>query len=475
MDIQQLLTPKMETVPEIRILINIGCLMDIPTGTYMTGKHGESILNGGLGSMVSVVGIGNSFKSTILHYMMLSAADKILATGATSMLTYDTELNIHLSRLEAFTKGFERLKDIEVMGTIWSVTDKSIYSGNEWYEKLKEFLRNKTKARASLLRNTPFIEKSGNQVKMMIPTFTEVDSFSEFDTDAANKMQDENELGDSGANTLHLRLNLAKTSFLNEVNKFLNLGANYLLTTAQVGKETVIATGPGPQPNNKKLQHLKNGDKIKGVPDKYYFLNSSLYQVINASPLVNQGTKGPEYPSNPDDNRAYDTDLNVAVLKQLRSKSGISGNTVEIIISQRDGVLPSLTEFHFIKSMERFGLEGSLQNYVLDIYPEVKLSRTTIRSKIDNDPKLRRALNITAELCQMHTYMRAHYHYLCTPKVLYDDLMKLGYDWDILLNTRGWWTLENETYKVHFLSTLDLLKMRKGEYKPYWLKRLENG
>lgn len=470
MNLQQLLTPKMETVPDIRPLINIGCLLDIPTGAYLTGVNGESILNGGLGSMMSVVGIGNSFKSTILHYMMLSAADKILATNETSMSTYDTELNIHISRLETFTKGFDRLKDKEVMGGLWTVTDKSIYSGNEWYEKLKEFLKAKAEAKKQLLRTTPFIDRAGIPVTMMIPTFTEVDSFSEFDTDSANKMQDENELGESGANTLHLRLNLAKTSFLNEINKYLNTGTHYLLTTAQLGKETVIATGPGPQPINKKLQFLKNGDKIKGVPDKYYFLNSALYQVVNASPLINQGTKGPEYPKNPDENRAYDTDLNVAVLRQLRSKSGISGNTVEIIVSQHDGVLPSLTEFHYIKSMERFGINGSLQHYSLDLLPDVKLSRTTVRAKIDSDPLLRRALNITAELCQMHVYMRKHSEFLCTPKELYDDLIKLGYDWNVLLNTRGWWTLDNDKFEVPFLSTLDLLKMRKGVYKPYWLK-----
>jgi hypothetical protein len=38
-----------------------------------------------------------------------------------------------------------------------------------------------------------------------------------------------------------------------------------------------------------------------------------------------------------------------------------------------------------------------------------------------------------------------------------------------LLNTRGWWTLDNDKQEVPFLSTLDLLRMRKGLYHPYWL------
>jgi len=57
-----------------KVLINIGSLMDIPTGSYVTGAKGESILNGGLGMITGVIGAGNNFKSTIMHYMMLTAA-----------------------------------------------------------------------------------------------------------------------------------------------------------------------------------------------------------------------------------------------------------------------------------------------------------------------------------------------------------------------------------------------------------------
>jgi hypothetical protein len=157
-------------------------------------------------------------------------------------------------------------------------------------------------------------------------------------------------------------------------------------------------------------------------------------------------------------------------LKQLRSKSGPSGNTIEIIVSQTEGVLPGLTEFNYIKDSGRFGLNGSLQNYALDIYPECKLSRTTVRGKLDKDSKLRRAMNITSELCQIQEYFKAQSEYFCTPAELYKDLKELGYDWDMILSqTRGWWTVNNEIHPLKFLSAMDLLRMRKGEYKPYWL------
>lgn len=47
---------KFKKAPKLRPLLNIGCLFDIPTGTYLKGKHGESILNGGL-SYITGIGV----------------------------------------------------------------------------------------------------------------------------------------------------------------------------------------------------------------------------------------------------------------------------------------------------------------------------------------------------------------------------------------------------------------------------------
>ena len=59
---------------------------------------------------------------------------------------------------------------------------------------------------------------------------------------------------------------------------------------------------------------------------------------------------------------------------------------------------------------------------------------------------------------------------LCTPKELYEGIKEKGYDWDMILeNTRGWWTFNNDNTVEKFLSTKDLLEMRLGLYKPYWL------
>ena len=467
-----LLRPSFETAPNVKILINIGALLDVPTGYYITGIYGESILNGGLGLLTGVVGTGNLFKSTVLNYMMLSAMDKIYYATPTSASTYDTEVNVHETALKRFTKNFERFKDLDLFEIgAWNISDKTIYYANQWYEVLKKFLKIKLDNTSKLLKETPFPTRDGKELlKIRIPTFSAIDSFSEFETEDVAKIQNDNELGESGGNTIHMRQGLAKTRFLMELPATTMAMEHFVLLTAHVGKDITMASGPIPQAPVRKLAHLKNGDKIKGVTDKFFFLMSNCWQAINATPMIKQDTKTTEYPKNPDDNRTGDLDLNMVTLRQLRAKAGPSGTMVELIVSQKEGVLPSLTEFHYIKGMDRFGISGTLQHYNLDLLPDVKISRTTVRGKIDENPQLRRALNITSELCQLHQYQR-HTDVLCKPLELYNDLKAMGYDWDVLLNTRGWWTLNNDKQSIPFLSTLDLLNMRAGKYTPYWLSK----
>lgn len=471
-----------QPAPDVKILINIGAGLDIPTGVFLRGKYGESLLNGGLGMLTGVTAIGNAFKSTIMHYMMLSAANKIHQAMPTSMQTYDTEVNIHESHLEQLASGFEAFKDQNIFADqTWLVTDKTVYYANTWFVALKEYLKEK-KAKKSALVDSPFLTRDKSKLmRILLPTFGEIDSFSEIETEDVAEIQNKHELGDSGGNTIHMRQGLSKLRMLMELPILTGGTYHYMLMTAQLGKEMQIASGPMPQAPVKKLHTLKNGDKLKGVTDKFTFLMSNCWQAYSVNPLLNQGTKGPEYPENPDDNRPLDMDLMLVSLRQLRGKSGTSGISLDVVVSQTYGVLPELTEFHYIKDNNRFGISGTLQHYSLDLLPEVKLQRTTVRSKIATEPKLRRALNITSEICQMFQYWRhLDNGELCSPKELYDDLKAQGYDWDMLLNTRGWWTVNNDQHPVPFLSSMDLLNMRstvpaERRYFPYWMTEDKKG
>jgi len=465
-----------------KLLINIGAMMDVPTGALITGARGETIINGGLGAITGVVGAGNNYKSTMLHYMMLSAANRMAASGDTAMHTYDTEVNISLEGLERLGSRHKYLGDdlIFAEDPIWSTTDKSQYSADEWFTILKEQMVEKEKNKKNIRTFTAFKDPyTGGPLQDFAPSFVEIDSFSEFEAGTTMDLMDKSKQDDSSTNMLFMKQGLYKTKVLTELPRITSTSATYMLLTAQIGDEFDMRTGPAAytQPT-KKLQYLKSGDKVKGVSSKFFFLLSNGWFANNASVLKNQGTKLPEYPRTPTDTNP--TELNIVKLTQLRSKSGPSGYIIDVIISQTEGVLAELTEFHHIKSQNRYGISGTNTSYSLDLRPDVKVGRTTIRRKIDSDPLLCRAINITSEMLQLetfHTHLRED-DLMCTPIELFNDLKEMGYDWDILLNTRGWWTIDQYNTETPFLSTVDLLKMRKGLYFPYFLnedKTLKQG
>lgn len=464
--------PAFTEVDPYKLQINIGCLMDIPSCTFVRGQKGENLTNGGLSIFTAVAGKGNTFKSTLMHYMVLSAANHMTMSGVTPYLnTYDTEMNIVPDRLVSFSQRFEAFKNVDIIQEgIWSVTDKTGQMGDEWWKIKKTWLRDeKLKNKKNYTLETPFVDREGKPIHAIFPTFGEIDSVTEFETSDIQEIQDKNNLGDSGGNTIHMRSGLAKTRLLMDIPNICNATGHYIGCTAHVGLDTSIQAGPPGLPPPKKLQHMKSGEKIKGVTDKFFFLPTAVWQSISASLLNNQTTKGPEYPRTREAIDAGSTDLNIVTIKMLRNKFGPSGFNLNIIVSQNEGVLPTLTEFHFIKDNDRYGFEGNNTTYSLALYPGVSLMRTTIREKIDNDPLLRRAIKITADMLQIKMFKQTLDIEIPTPAQLYEKLSK-KYDWNTLLNTRDYWTFNNYDNPIPYLSTMDMIEMYHDKYEPYWMK-----
>lgn len=463
------LQPAFVSAPNVKALINIGACLDIPTGTYVTGEHGEMILNGGLGNLTGVVGHGNNFKSTLMHYMVFKAMARMGMRSSGN--SYDTEINIHESHLKNLIDNIEEFngEDIILTGR-WIITDKTVYHGDEWYDLFKEFLQEKRKNLKKHMRPSPFMNRERTAcLDIPTPGFTEVDSMSEFVTQDVIKMQDENSLGEKGANTVSMRQGLQKNRFLMEIPALAGATNNYTAMTAHIGSEFNL------DPNNpapRKLQYLKGGMKLKGVPEKFTFVMNNCWHAYNSAPLLHKELKTPQYPRDASDSMKGDTDLSTVDLRQLRGKAGPSGMVLQLVVSQTDGVLPTMTEFLNCKN-NKFGFGGNDQTYYLELYPEEKLGRTTVRRKFEADPMLCRAMNLTSEILQIVQYMYQHGELIAdmNMKKLYDDIAAMGYDWKILLNTRGWWTLkDNYIGNLPPLSALDLLRIRAGQYHPYWLE-----
>lgn len=449
--------------PTIRPQYNIGCLFDIPVGRYHTGKYGDQILNGGLAYITGICGRGNTFKTVILLFMFLRVLDRIAGSKG---FGYDTEMTLVIDRLRELSihclnslLGFDFANNNRVR-----FTDKTVYNGTEIFEWIKTTLGQR--GLKDKLFKTPFLEKDGNPLEALMPFLVAIDSMSQFSAANVLKIQDDGGIGESNRNVEALRDANAKTQLLMELPTLTARNGLYVLMSAHMGDDLALDPYAPPQ---KKLAFLRNKLKFKNVPEKFTFLVNNCWHAFNSEVLINQSTKAPEFPRNSDDALRGDTDLQMVRIMNLRSKSGPTGLPFELIISQSDGIHVGLTEFNYIRSMDRFGIGGHDRSYFIELCPDIGLQRTTIRTKIDENPRLQRALEITSELCQItHLWHDVPAHKLCTPKQLYEDIKAKGYDWNELLDTRGWWTYDDYDHPIPRLTTMDLLNMRIGEYTPYW-------
>lgn len=464
----------------VKVCFPTGALMDIPTGDWIEGTHGQMVLNGGVASITGLVGPGNSGKTTLMRHMSLTVIARcIMTVGDIYYCSYDTEVNTHEARGERLSFSMHVFKDYYgrtgqtlIDDGVWNITDRSVYMGNEMFEEWKTYLKAKGKQRNPFKYETAFIGRDGKPMKVMVPSISEIDSLSQFYTADVDKILNTTEAGQSEANMLFARAGLAKSRILMEMPSVAAASNHYFLFTAHLGKEMVIPSGPGTPPPKKQLQHMTQGEVIKGVTNNFFYLLHNCWLVANSRPYLNSNTKAPEYPYEPGYEIEGDLDLNIMTIKQLRGKNGSSGFALQIIWSQEEGVLPGLTEFHYLKENERFGLEGNVQNYSLILYPDVSLSRTKVRKLIREDKKLQRALEITSQLCQMYEFQGQKLKSLLVkPEEIRKVLTEKGYDWNFILeNTRGWNTLNDEQHPGFPLSTYDLCRIVQGTYHPYWLE-----
>lgn len=471
-------------VPSIRPNFNVGAGFDILTGTYHIGARGESLLNGGLSIIVSIAGPGNSFKSTIIDYLNLTVAERIAQYQCT---VYDTEGSKSYSRLNQLSLRFPKMSNITHGDELLSpeeikikITSSADLLGDLYFDEILNIAEIKKTSKIPLL-TTPFVTPLGKQITMLPPTGVCIDSLSEFKITAIEEnIVDKHNIGDSGNNMMFMKQGIAKKQMITQLPNVCVQSSMFFTMTAHVGDEFNL--GGMFAPKQHKLTHAKKGSKVTGTTKAFEFINTALFEIFDVSLLNNKTyNTGVLYPLLESDKDEDCTDLLKIHLVLTRNKNGPSGASLDLIVSQREGVLPHLGQFHYLKENDKFGLSGNDTKYALDLVPDVKLSRTTVRGIIDNNAAVRRALEVTSQMLQMRLlWAELPNNLMCTPLELYNDLKDQGYDWCVLLNTREWWVpLENENDNLPELTTLDLLKMRRrvnpdsGElypqYKPYWL------
>lgn len=467
--------PVLNLPPPVMLAWPVGSLLDMPTGEYLPGVHDQRVFLGGISNITGIVGSGNCFKTTIMRYMVLSVLARLYPVAGDELYysSYDTEINTHEHRQSNLSYSFEIFRDKNIVDEgLWQITNKCIYPGNEFWAKTKNDLKEKREDKKKRMYSTAFLSRDRKTPMMtMCPTFGDYDSLSQFITADVEATMEKTELGEAAGNTIFMRQGLAKARMLMEMPTVAGASLNYFLFTAHTGKLIEMPSAPGTPPARKQLQHMPQGEIIKGVSNNFFYLLHNCWLINSARPFLNQGTKAPEYPYEPGDEIPGDLDLNIVTLKQLRGKNGSSGFAIELMVSQREGVIPYLSEFHYIKTNNRFGLEGSDRNYALALVPEESLSRTTVRKKLRESKKLQRAVEITSQIQQLAIFHPMLKPTLMQPAELYTNLKEKGYDWDWLLeNTRSWNSLDDDRAPLFPLSTLDLCRVARGEYFPYWLE-----
>lgn len=459
---------KLKPSPKVRPLLNIGCLLDISTGKYYFGKHGESILNGGLAPLTGIGGRGNTYKSTIAHHMSLTVLNRY---PSASWNMYDTEMSFTSNRAHDLARHKQNIVGVDLEEEDrMLITDSTIYSGNKWFDEIKDFCDEKVDCKDAT-RTLPIVNKEGTHYHTLEPSIASADSFSRMNVDAVDAILEKNSAGDSGNNMSATKDAGSKHQMLIQMPALTSRSALYMILTAHVDDDLQLDPYA---PNQKKLSFLKNKLKFKYVSNQYHFLMNNLWYCFDAAPLKNQTTKAAEYPRDKEDNKnVHSKDLMVVTMQNLRGKYGASGAPLEFVVSQTEGVLVGLTEFHHLKNRGRFGLGGSVQNYYVELCPDISLQRTTVRSKINEHPELERALEICSEMEQLFS-LQGHdmnQNLIMEPKALYENLKERGYCWDTLLTkTRGYYAFEEDLPLIdkYFLSTMDLLRMAAGFYHPYW-------
>lgn len=466
--------PSMETeTAQQSINIPVGACLDLIHCEFNKGKMGETIINGGLPQYLGIIGSVNNYKSTIAHYIVCSAMAKIVKSQYPSFIeTLDTEMSIKPSRLKSLAANVSEDLIPHIESGSWRVSNASSISTNDWVAKFEDYVDKKEKDKNLDIEIDPFNDNYTNKtVVNKIPTFLEIDTISKFTNEKALDKLSDNDLDSSDTNTVFMNIGMFKKKFLLPLPRNLSRANIYAVLTAHVAEKIDMVTGPAMYVRpSKQLQFLKGGDEIEGGTKEFKQTTSLMLQAHTAKLLSNKATKQAEYPA--DENDKSETDLNVVMLTVLRNKSGQSGISIPIVVSQSQGVLPTLTEFHYLKEVGKFGMEGNDRVYCMELYPEVKLQRTTVRKKIDSDPLLRRAINITSELFQM-IMLRSEYKdskYIINPKELYEKIKSMGYDWNKLLDTRGYWLIDQYDLEIDkpFLSTPDLVNMYFEDYHPWW-------
>ena len=434
--------------------INTGTLYDYLTGKFRYGLKNTWVLDGGLPQCMGLSGRSQTYKSGTAGTLFARALS--IHQNSEGMV-YETEGAI---------SGPERYDDF--VGPFGSPVSNRIifrnstdYSLTGFYDDFVKITDEKLKHAKDYTVESPFINPATNKPwKIMTPTFFFVDSFSRARSDKSNDLYDENSVDDSAFNMSAMADGAVKTRVMNDLPNRAARSGCYVILTAHVGNKMDLNPYA---PTPKQLQYMKGTDSIKGVSNAFVFLTTSLLQTIKATVLKNKD-KQCEYPAS----FSTDNEVNEVETCNVRCKNNAAGTILHFVISQYQGILDSVTNFHFLRNNKNWGLNvfGNQQEFSTYLTPDIKFSKKTLRNITDKDYAVARGLELTAQLCFIQTLcstwkMPEYVH--MKPLDFAERLMNSGSESvnRVLQSTGVWSTGKQERERLTIMDVLAFLAQQK--------------
>lgn len=450
--------------------LNTGSLCDLALGRFVPGINGSTILSGGLGMTNGITGKPQVYKSTQAHGWAIQILERY---PGSEYYIYDTEFSqgdkwrlVRSSSLY-LDDPILRERHLEDLYHRIVVTNPEEVDLESFFKKVKEIAALKQAARKEYTVTSPILDpRTGQPLKMFIPTLVSVDSWSEAHALSAMENLDEKDASDSKNNTWFMGDGRVKKLIMSQIPALAAKAGIYFIFTAHIGKVNDMGSY---MPTPKDMQYTKQGETTKGVGSAFSFLVSNVVEARKATPIT-PDNKESQYRL-PGSSSTATMEFSRVTDVVIRCKNNNSGSQFSTVVSQKYGVLPCMTNYDYLREMKYPGLggPGASRSPKSCFLPDATgLGRTTCYETLLKNPALNRALEITAQLVYVQnawTVSDDDVPFSITPEKLAEELGKTTYAMSEILGSRGWWTYGGYDH-IPYLSLFDILAIVKGTYKP---------
>lgn len=441
------------TSSEDTVGFNTGTLFDLATGKFELGIEGKWWLNGGLGAFVTgVVGTNGSYKTTWANSII---ARSLGIYPGTEEVVDDTENTLDRDKERALAMAEEF--DIDPKRVMWL---KGVdYPLDELFKIVMIICQRKQENKKKYMVKTPFIDPLTLQpLEVWQPTYLFVDSITELICSAEEELITGAKgvgVGDKASNTVYMLDGNKKTMFIRTMRRLAQQHGIIFVGTGHYDKKIQMDMY---SPNPKETQWGKADYATRGCGSKFKFL-TGIYARVSAA-LLQDSNKEALY----QDGATPANDINEVSVMVERCKANRSGCIVPFVVSQTKGLLNAVSNYHYLRINDYFGLNGNKQKQQPALMPDLTISRNTIREVTDSNAQVRRAIEVTAHLkfIQLNWITKnMPYDMSITPQALFDKLIsdKNKNLVERVLNSRGYWTYADDGKE--YLSVFDILDMIK--------------